>query len=267
MNKFYYLELRFILIVITSIMISIFDSKLHMFLQIKKYASNSVELLYYLCDKPYFVLNFVSKTLKGYKKIILENYALHQELLLKNSELLLLEQYQQENLRLHKLIHSSLSYNKRKIIAKVIFINTDPWNHQIVINKGANNNVYIGQPIITDKGVVGQVISVNSFSSRVLLIYDINHALSVQIKRNNHRMILIGLGRDNMELYAECPINLDICVGDILVTSGLDGCFPEGYPVAIVSSFFINKTKDFVVIQAFPTVKFQSLHDVLLIWK
>lgn len=267
MNKFYYLELRFILIIITSILIIIFDGKFSVFAQIKKYTSGSVDLLYCLCDKPYFFLNFVSEIFKEYKDIISENHALRQELLLKRSELLLLEQCQKENFKLRELKKYPLPCNARRIITRIISINTDPWNHQIVINKGINNGVYIGQPIITDEGIVGQVISVHEFSSRVLLIYDIHHALSVQIKRNNHRMILVGRGSSNMELYAECPINIDVCIGDMLITSGLDGCFPAGYPVAIVSSIIINKKQDYIIIQALPTVKFHNLRDALLIWQ
>lgn len=266
MSKFYYLELRFVLIIIISIIIIIFDGKLNIFFQIKKYALNSIDLLYYLYDKPCSILDLTLKALKGYKEIILENYTLRQELLLKKSELLLLEQYQQENFRLRQLKNLPLSSHTQRIIAKIIFINTNFRNNQIIINKGTSSGVYVGQPVITDTGIVGQVISVNLFSSRILLIYDINHALSVQIKRNNYRMILIGRGY-NMSLYAECPINIDVCIGDILVTSGLDGRFSEGYPVAIVSDIIINKAQDFVIIQAHPTVKFQSLHDVLLIWE
>lgn len=266
MSKFCCLELRFILIIVISVVIIILDGKLNIFFQIKKYASGSVDLLYYLYEKPCFILRLTSQTVKNYKEIILENYALRQELLLKNSELLLLEQYQQENFKLRELINSPLSCNKRKLIAKVIFISTDFWNHQIIINKGANNDIYVGQIVITDEGIVGQVISVNTFSSRVLLIYDINHALSVQTKRSSYRMILVGRGCD-IELYAECAIYADICVGDVLVTSGLDGRFPAGYPVAKVSNIIKNKTEDLIIIQAHPTVKFQKLNDVLLIWK
>lgn len=265
MNKHFYLELRIIIIIIISIIIIILDVKLNIFFKIKSYASSSVDLLYCMYDKPCFVLNIISKTFEEYKNIILENYALRQELLLKKSDLLLLDQYKQENFRLRKLINFSSSYNTKKIIARIIFINTNPWDHQIVINKGKKDNVYIGQPIITEKGVVGQVISISAFNSHILLIYDINHALSVQIKRNNHRMILIGCGR-NMQLHAECPINIDVCIGDILVTSGLDGRFPEGYPVATVLNVIKNKTQDLLIIQASPTVNFQNLHDVLLIW-
>lgn len=266
MSKFHHLELRFILIIIISIITITFDEKLNLSLQVRKYIFNYFDLLHYLHDKPHSILECAFKIIKGYKLVILENYALRQELLLKKSELLLLEQYQQENYKLRALINSPLSYKKKKIITKVIFKNTDLWNHYVIINHGIKNGVYVGQPVITDEGIVGQVISVNAYSSRVLLIYDIHHSLSVQIKRNNNRMILIGRGRNDMELYAKCSTNIDARIGDILVTSGLDGRFPEGYPVAVISNFIINKTQDFIIVQAYPTVTFQNLRDVLLIW-
>lgn len=266
MSKFYYLELRFLLIIIISIVIIILDGKLNVFSQARKYALGSFDLLYCLYDGPYYISDFLFKTLKGYKEIIRENDILHQKLLLKESELLLLDQYRQENCKLRELIYSPLCYNKRKIVTKVIFINTDSGNHQIIINKGKKHNVYIGQPVITNEGIVGQVIAVNLLNSRVLLIYDSHHALPVQIKRNNTRMILIGRGNNDMSLHAECQMNSDICIGDVLVTSGLDGRFPEGYPVAIISNILINKEQDFLEVQAVPNVKFQRLRNVLLIW-
>lgn len=266
MSKFGYLELRFLLVVIISIIIIICDAKLNLFTQIIKYTSYSTDLLYFVYNKPCLMFDLVSKILKGYKTIILENHALQQELLLKKCELLLLEQYQQENCRLRELINSSLVDYTKRMIARVIFINTDLWSHHLIIDKGKNDDIYIGQPVITETGIVGQIISIGSCSSSVLLVYDIKHALSVQIKRNNCRMILFGRGY-NIELYAECPTNLDINIGDILVTSGLDGLFPEGYPVAIVSNIAIHDTHDILMIQAHPTVNFQSVHNVLLIWK
>lgn len=267
MGKFYYLKLRFLLIIVISMVAIICDVKLDLFSHIKKYTLNFTDLSYYLYDKPCLMFDLILKILKGYKEIILENYILQQELLLKQSELLLLEQCQQENFRLRGLIYSEfLSCNQKKVITRVIFINADPWHNHIVINKGRKHDVYVGQPVITEKGIVGQVISVNACSSNVLLIHDIKHALSVQVRRNSHRMILFGRGY-NMKLYAECPTNIDICIGDMLITSGLDGLFPEGYPVAIVSDITINEAQDIMVVHAHPTVNFQCLRDILLIWK
>ncbi|URJ27902.1 rod shape-determining protein MreC [Candidatus Blochmannia vicinus (nom. nud.)] len=265
-NKFPYLELRLFLAIIMSIIIIIADGKLNMFLRFKNYIENFIYLFYFLCDKPRYIFDYASKILEESNKLILENHTLRQELFLKNSELLLIDQYKQENRKLRELLHSPLCYNKRKVITKILFVNTDPYDNQILISQGTNDDVYIGQPVITDTGIIGQVVSTNTFSSRVMLICNPAHALPVQIKRNNIRFILMGCGY-NTDLRAEYPGNLDVCIGDTLVTSGLDGRFPEGYPVAIVSNITVKPEKDFTIIRAYPTVKLQCLRYAILIWK
>ncbi|URJ25356.1 rod shape-determining protein MreC [Candidatus Blochmannia ocreatus (nom. nud.)] len=264
-NKFPHLELRLLLAVIISGLIIVTDKKLNILLPLKNYIEDSMYLLYCLCDKPRYILNFTLKRLSEYNNLIIENNMLRQELLLKKSELLLIEQYKKDNFKLYELINTPLILNKKKIITRVLFINTDPYNNTILINHGKINDIYIGQPVLTDKGIVGQVISTNKHTSRILLICDPKHALSVQIQRNDIRIILAGFGY-NADLQAEHLGKIDVSIGDILVTSGLDGRFPEGYPVAIVSNIVKNAKKDLTIIQAHPTVKLQYLRYVILIW-
>lgn len=263
-NKFPYLELRLFAATIVSIMIIIFDSRL-MFLPIKNYIEDSIFFCYRLCHQPIYVFDYISNTLKGYTALILENNALNKELFLKNSKLLLMDYYKQENYKLHDLLHSPICKIHSKLITPIFFINTDMHIKQIMIHQGINNGVYIGQPVIADTGVVGQIISVNNISSRILLISDRSHALSVKLQYNNTPMILIGCG-DNVDLYAEYFGDADIRVGDILVTSGLDGKFPEGCPVATVSYIKNNLEKDSTIIRAIPIVKLQYLRYVVLLY-
>ncbi|URJ23635.1 rod shape-determining protein MreC [Blochmannia endosymbiont of Camponotus sp.] len=265
-NKFPYLELRLFLAIIMSVIIMIADGKLNMFLKLRSYIEHSVYSIYYLCDKSHNIYDYTSKVLEGYNKLILENNTLRQELFLKNSELLLIDQYKRENCKLHELLNSPLCYDKRKIITRILFVNADSYGNKVIINQGKNNNIYIGQPVITDSGIIGQVISTNALSSRVMLICDPEHALPVQIKRNSMRFILMGCGY-GADLRAEYPGYLDVCVGDMLITSGLDGRFPEGYPVAIVSNIIVDSEQDSTIIQAHPTVGLQSLCYAVLIWE
>ncbi|WP_159714290.1 rod shape-determining protein MreC [Blochmannia endosymbiont of Camponotus nipponensis] len=265
-SKFPYLELRLFLSIIMSIIIIIADGKLNMFLKLRSYIENSICLFYYLCDRPRYILSYVSMMLKGYDKLVLETNTLRQELLLKNSELLLIDQYKHENFKLRELLNSPLCYNRRKMITRILFVNADLYGNKIIINRGKNNDVYVGQPVITDAGIIGQVISTNMISSRVMLICDPEHALSVQIKRNSMRLILMGCGC-NADLRAEYPGKLDVSIGDMLVTSGLDGRFPEGYPVATVSNIILDLEEDRTVVQAHPIVKLQCICYAVLIWE
>jgi rod shape-determining protein MreC len=226
----------------------------------------AVSPFYFLANGPRKVLDSVSETLATRQQLELENRALRQELLLKNSDILLLGQFKQENARLRELLGSPLRQDEHKMVTQVISTGSDPYSDQVVIDKGSDNGVYEGQPVISDKGVVGQVVAVAKVTSRVLLICDASHALPIQVLRNDIRVIAAGSGcADDLQLE-HLPNNTDIRVGDVLVTSGLGGRFPEGYPVAVVSSVKVDNQRAYTVIQARPTAGLQRLRYLLLLW-
>jgi len=152
------------------------------------------------------------------------------------------------------------------MVTQVISTGTDPYTDQVVIDKGSVNGVYEGQPVISDKGVVGQVVAVGQLTSRVLLICDASHALPIQVLRNDIRVIAAGNGCSEDLQLEHLPGNTDIRVGDVLVTSGLGGRFPEGYPVGVVSSVKVDTQRAYTVIQARPTAGLQRLRYLLLLW-
>ncbi|MFC3394070.1 rod shape-determining protein MreC [Brenneria rubrifaciens] len=260
------LQLRLFLAVVTAISVIIADSRLGAFNKIRTYMDTAVSPFYFLANGPREVLDNVSASLVTREQLGIENTALRQELLMKNSELLLLGQLKQENARLRELLGSPLRQDEQKMVTQVISAGTDPYSDQVVINKGLVNGVYEGQPVISDKGVVGQVVAVGQLTSRVLLICDVSHALPIQVLRNDIRVIAAGNGcTDDLQLE-HLPNNTDIRVGDVLVTSGLGGRFPEGYPVAVVSSVKIDTQRAYTIIQARPTAGLQRLRYLLLLW-
>lgn len=260
------LQLRLFLAVIVAIALIVADSRLGTFVKIRNYMDTAVSPFYFLANGPRKVLDSVSETLATRQQIELENRALRQELLLKNSDILLLGQFKQENARLRELLGSPLRQDEHKMVTQVISTGSDPYSDQVVIDKGSDNGVYEGQPVISDKGVVGQVVAVAKMTSRVLLICDASHALPIQVLRNDIRVIVAGSGcTDDLQLE-HLPGNTDIRVGDVLVTSGLGGRFPEGYPVAVVSSVKVDNQRAYTVIQARPTAGLQRLRYLLLLW-
>ncbi|SNC58527.1 rod shape-determining protein MreC [Sodalis endosymbiont of Henestaris halophilus] len=259
------LKLRLFLAIIMAISIIIVDSCLETFVKIRTYMDTAISPFYFLANGPCQMLDNVSQTLAARDKLVMENRVLRKELLLKNSEQLLLGQYKQENIRLRKLLGSPLRQNEQKMVTQVISISNDPYSNQVVIDKGIDDGVYIGQPVINNTGVVGQVIATNKLTSRVLLICDVAHALPVQVLRNDIRMIVAGNGCTEYLQLKHLPRNADICVGDVLVTSGLGGHFPEGYPVAVVSSVKVDNQRGYTIIQARLTAGLQSLRYLLLL--
>ncbi|MDF7679283.1 rod shape-determining protein MreC [Enterobacteriaceae bacterium ESL0689] len=260
------LQIRLILAIIVAIAVIIADSRLGMFSQIRTYMDTAVSPFYFLANGPRELLDKASQTLASHEQLERENRALHKELLLKNSELLMSEQYKQENVRLRELLGSPLRQDEQKMVTQVISRANDPYSNQVVIDKGSINGVYEGQPVISDKGVVGQVVAVAKMTSRVLLICDTTHALPIQVLRNDIRVIAAGSGCSDDLLLEHLPANTDIRVGDVLVTSGLGGRFPEGYPVAVVSAVKLDAQRAYTVIQARPMAGLQRLRYLLLLW-
>lgn len=260
------LQIRLILAIVLALGVIIADSRLGMFSQIRTYMDTAVSPFYFISNGPRELLDKFSQMLATRDQLGRENRALHQELLLKNSELLMLGQYKQENARLRELLGSPLRQDEQKMVTQVISRANDPYSDQVVIDKGSLNGVYEGQPVISDKGVVGQVVAVAKMTSRVLLICDTSHALPIQVLRNDIRVIAAGNGcSDDLQLE-HLPANIDIRVGDVLVTSGLGGRFPEGYPVGVVSAVKLDTQRAYTVIQARPMAGLQRLRYLLLLW-
>ncbi|PHM65345.1 rod shape-determining protein MreC [Xenorhabdus stockiae] len=260
------LQLRLFFAVAIAIILVLVDSRFDFFHKVRSYMDTAVSPFYFLANGPRQFLDGISDSLTARKQLELENYSLRNELRLKDSKLLLLGQLKQENIRLRSLLGSPLRHDEHMMATQVIARGLDPYRDQIVIDKGAKDGVYEGQPVVSDRGVVGQVVSVSQLSSRVLLICDPIHALPVQVLRNDIRVIAGGTGcADDLHLEP-LPSDTDIRVGDELVTSGLGGRFPEGYPVAVVSSVKIDNQRAHTVIHARPLAELRRLRYLLLVW-
>ena len=135
-----------------------------------------------------------------------------------------------------------------------------------MLNRGSNDRVFVGQPVIDHRGVIGQVSSITLTESAVTLITDANHSIPVRIQRNGIRAVVHGLGVPNQLLVSELQVNQDVRPGDILVTSGLGERFPLGYPVAEVTSVVRNKNVPFAEITAIPLAALDPSFEVLMVW-
>ena len=260
------LHLRLILAIFAALVIIVVDSKVNSFREIRSYLDTSVSPFYFLADAPGRLLDNIATTLTSRRSLEKENETLRHEVMIKSSQLQLLEQYRQENIRLRELLGSPLRQDEHKMVTQVISEGGDPYSDQIVINKGSNSGVYEGQPVISDRGVVGQVVAVSHFTSRVLLICDASHALPVQVLRNDVRAIATGSGCGEDLQLEHLSGNSDIRPGDVLVTSGLGGRFPEGYPVGVVSSVRRDAQRAETIIDVQPAAELQRLRYLLLLW-
>ncbi|WP_334053987.1 rod shape-determining protein MreC [Pasteurella multocida] len=260
------LGLRLVLAILASIALIVSDGQSNAMIKARSIMETAVGGLYYLANTPRTVLDGVSDNLVDTNKLQIENRVLRDQLREKNADLLLLDQLKVENQRLRLLLNSPLRTDEYKKIAEVLTAETDVYRKQVVINQGQRDGAYVGQPIIDEKGIVGQLISVGENTSRVLLLTDVTHSIPVQVLRNDVRLIASGTGRNDELSLDHVPRSVDIVKGDLLVTSGLGGRFLEGYPVAIVESVSRDGQNYFATVTAKPLASIERLRYVLLLW-
>ncbi|WP_300433438.1 rod shape-determining protein MreC [Thalassolituus sp.] len=171
-----------------------------------------------------------------------------------------------ENMELRDLLSASDQVDDRVLVTSVTAVDPDPFTQQILIDKGGSDGVFIGQPILDAHGLLGQVIEVLPFSSRVLMIADTNHAIPVQVNRNGVRAIATGTGSLTELELIYVPNTADIREGDMLVSSGLGGRYPKGYPVATVTHVENVPGQSFATVKAEPTAKLDRSRHLLLVF-
>lgn len=242
------------------------DMNYRPFVIVRYYLDTIISPLYYVSNSPRVTFDTLAEISKSRQELLNENMELKNELQKRQSELLQLAFLKRENNKLRELLASPLQHDEYKKVAQVLLTDSDPYVYQIVLNKGEKEGVFVGQPVVDEKGVVGQIYKTAYNTSRAILICDYQHALPVQILRNDISMVAVGNGCNNDLQLDFLPNNIDIQVGDVLVTSGLDEQFPEGYPVAVVSSVKLDLHDSTPVISATPTADLKRLRYLLLLW-
>lgn len=260
------LQLRIFFALILSAGLMLADSRLDTFSNVRYLLNSSVAPIQYAANLPRSMFDGIYERLNSMKTLVQTNSALKNEVLSLRSNLLLLEQYKEENVRLRELLGSPYVRDERKVVTEVMAVDSSPYRHQVVIDKGRTDGVYEGQPVINEKGIVGQVINVSAHNSRVLLLTDSNSSIPVQVLRNDIRVIASGSGDIDSIQLENVPTSTHIETGDLLVTSGLAGRYPEGYPVAYVTSVKNDNHLPFAEIVAKPVVEFDRLRYLLLVW-
>lgn len=221
--------------------------------------------LRYLVSLPALTGNWASDWLNSYTELLNENLALKAESRILNARLQKTQVLQAENTRLRNMLGSSRKLVDEVIVAELLSVDQSPYRQLIEINKGTIEGVTIGNAVIDDFGVMGQVIHVNRYTATIILISDPEHAIPVQFIRSGTRSVAFGNGSaDQLELRY-LPATADIMVNDQLVTSGLGGRFPADYPVATVTSITPDLTRGFVSVLAKPLARLDSSREVLIV--
>ncbi len=222
--------------------------------------------IYYLASLPEDMLNWTVDEFASREALQSENQMLKRQQLMQAEKLQRFTFLEQENKKLRALLDSPVRQQGKKMIAEVMAIDSHPFRDVVVLNRGAVDGVFEGQPVLDEFGVVGQVTSVATTSSRVILISDSTHAIPVRIERNGVRALIEGTGRINSLKANNVPHSIDMQEGDIMVTSGLGGVFPEGYPVAKITKVEHDLSLPFSQITAEPVAQLDRVSRVVLLW-
>lgn len=261
------LPLRFFFAVVISIITITTDVYTDSSQQIRNYLNTLVSPIQYVASLPQEAFDAIAKYAATKQSLLEENEQLRKMQLLQNQKLQQFDMLKAENDKLRSLLTTNLRQDTQKVVAEIMAVASDPFSQDVVIDKGSSNNVFLGQPVLDDLGVVGQISSVGNTTSRVILLTDQTHAIPIRILRNDIRGILSGTGNIGRMELNNLPHGTDIKVGDRLITSGLGQVFPEGYPVAEIIEISPDVSKPFMRVIAAPVAKVDRLKHVLLLWR
>ncbi|MCE7901217.1 MAG: rod shape-determining protein MreC [Gammaproteobacteria bacterium PRO9] len=258
--------LRFFLAVLASFTLMFLDHRGSYLEQARTWLGAAMYPLQVALDSPSAAWHWMGENLVLRDRLIAENEALRRQALADSANLQRLDTLRAENARIRALLDSRSRVPDRVVVGEILAVDMDPLRHRIVLNRGSKDGAYKGQALIDAHGVVGQITRDHLISSEAILITDPDHALPVEIVRNGLRTIAVGTGDFQHLSLPYLARNADIKAGDQLITSGLGGAFPAGYPVGTVDQ--VDKSAGaFLAVTARPAAALDRLREVLLVFQ
>ena len=258
-------RLLFMLLILAALILIALDLNSQKFREGRNYVNLIITPLQWLVDMPARLADNVSDVVVSRSSLVAENNRLRTEALVLEQRVLQNAALTAENRRLRALLNARSRIESEVRLAELVGVNPNPFRHEILTNLGSEDGITTGQPALDAGGVMGQVISVAPLISRVMLITDSRAAVPVETVRTGFRSVLLGNGNPESLELDFVPATTDIRVGDLLVTSGLGGRFPEGYPIAEVSEVTRDPGRPFLVIRAVPTARLDKSRHLLLL--
>jgi rod shape-determining protein MreC len=233
--------------------------------QARQKLSVLAEPVWWLAASPGRLAEGAGKTLRSRQELQDENQRLLRELQVSASRLHRLVAVAEENQRLRELLGGTRGYRLTAQLVGIMDIDLDPSRQRIMLDAGSDAGVFVGQAMIDAGGVLGQVVEVTPRRATALLLTDPDHAIPVQVVRSGLRTIAFGTGGTDRLRLPNIPQSGDIRVGDRLVTSGIGGRFPAGFPVGVVEELHPDDTRLFVVAEVRPAARLDRGLEVLLV--
>lgn len=247
-----------------SLAVFVLDVRFHTLDWVRQGISVITDPVQRLAQAPVASLSQLGVYFSSLETLQAENARLRHTQLQSAPNQLRMQHLEMENAQLRKLLAINARDPVRGVVAQILFTARDPFSGRVVIDKGQQSQVAMGQPVIDDLGLVGQVTRVYPFSSEITLVTDRNQAVPVQIVRNGLRSVVFGLGNGQLELKY-MPANADVQSGDMMVTSGLDGIYQPGLPVAKVVHIERDSAYSFARIFCVPVAGVRNYSEVIVL--
>lgn len=222
--------------------------------------------LQYAVDYPGRVMNWAQLLVSAKTTLIQENMKLHYQQILLEAELQRLMALKDENSQLKALLLTSSKATLKAMASQILAVDTTLARQLVILNKGKRDGVYVGQPVLDAKGVMGQIIDVGYMTSTVLLVSDSKSAVPVRNNRTGEHAILVGLNNLSQLSLINLPKTSQIRKDDLLVTSGLGRLYPEGYPIGRVTEVKSLPGEAFITVSVMPIAELNKNRLVLLVW-
>ncbi|NUT83328.1 rod shape-determining protein MreC [Pseudomonas brassicacearum] len=260
------LGVRLLVLTVLSVALMVVDARFTLLKPVRSQMSLVLMESYWITDLPQRLWQGVASQFGSRTELVAENEKLKTENLLLQGRMQKLAALTEQNVRLRELLNSSALVNEKVEVAELIGMDPNPFTHRIIINKGERDGVVLGQPVLDARGLMGQVVELMPYTSRVLLLTDTTHSIPVQVNRNGLRAIASGTGNPERLELRHVADTADIKEGDLLVSSGLGQRFPAGYPVAMVKEVIHDSGQPFAIVRAVPTAALNRSRYLLLVF-
>lgn len=260
------LGLRLIVLALASVALMVADHRQHQLARIRDWMSAAVYPLQWAVQAPLVAWDSLRETLATRTRVEAENVRLAADNLTLRLKLLRFESLEQENQRLRAMRESSARVVQRTLVAEIVRVDLDPFRQRVLVNKGTRDGVFRGQAALDANGIFGQVTRAGPVSAEIIAITDPEHAIPVQVNRTGARTIALGTGRSGLLSLPYLPQNSDVVAGDLLVSSGLGGVYPPGYPVGRVTDVTRDPAQPLLAVAAEPLAALDRDPELLLAW-
>jgi len=260
------LLLRCVLYSLLALGLIIFDKRYDQLGHLRRFLSVAAYPVQVAVASPFEGWDWFRESITTRESLRADKAKLEAQLRLANFRLQRYEALEAENQRLRALRDNTAGVAARFVIGNIMDLDLDAFRERVLVDKGANDGIFVGQAVLDSGGVFGQVARVGQLTSEVILLSDASHAIPVQINRNGLRTIAVGTGDMAHLKLPYLSTSADVVAGDLLVTSGLGGVFPAGYPVGTVAEVKRDPAQSLAEVDVRPAAALDRSRELMFVW-